>query len=215
MNRATEEEIITDNVLLLYLITRVHEKSEKYLGITKLQKLVFIAQKILNDRDMKAFNYGFFAWNYGPLSKEIYVDRENLVENDILNHDENLTLSKRGKKLLEDLREVFESNKDILEVLDSVVEKFGNLDTNSLVQYVHGLTVSVKGCEDPVRIGSLNKGMDIIMKHDEQKIVKTFEISEAWIETLEILMDKEFCDAIKESERDAREGRILPLQEVL
>jgi len=215
MNRVTEKEAIIDNLLLLYLIRRVHEKSETYLGITKLQKLVFIAQKILNDKGMKAFNYDFFAWNYGPLSKEMYLDRENLIRNDILNHDENITLSRRGRKLLEDLREVFESNRDILEILDNVVEKFGNLDTNSLVQYVHDLTVKVQGCEDLIRIGSLNKGTDIIIKRDKQEIVKTFEINEPWIETLEILMDKEFCDAIKESEIDVREGRVLPLQEVL
>lgn len=91
---------MADNLLLLYLIERVHEKSKRYLGMTKLQKLVFITEKMLNEKSTKAFNYDFFAWNYGPLSKEIYLDHEKLVENDIVSHNQNITLSKRGKNSL-------------------------------------------------------------------------------------------------------------------
>lgn len=215
MSVITEKEVLTDNLLLLYLIKRAHEKSRNYLGITKLQKLVFVAEKILNETRVKAFNYNFFAWNFGPLSKEIYLDHKRLVENDIVNQDENVTLSKRGKKLFEDLREIFEKNRDILKGIDDIIEEFADFDTDSLVKYVHNLTVEVRGYEEPVRIGNLNKGTDIISKIDGENAEKTFEIDELWVETLEILMDKEFCNAIKESEMDAVEGRTLQLQEVL
>ena len=215
MSTVTEKEVITDNLLLLYLISKAHEKSNRYVGMTKLQNLVFIVEKILNEKGIKAFNYTFFAWNYGPLSKEIYLDHERLVENDIINNNGNITLSKRGKKLFKDLREIFKQNKDILEEIDRIVEEFADFDTRSLVNYVHGLTVNVEGHENTVKIGELHKGTDIISKIDGRNAVKTFEVDESWIETVEILMDTEFYKAIKESEMDAREGRAFQLQEVL
>lgn len=206
---------MVDNLLLLYLIKRVHERSRRYLGMTRLQKLVFMAEKALNEQRIKAFNYTFFAWDFGPLSREIYVDHEKLVDNGTLSKNENISLSKDGKKLLKDSEEIFEKNKDILEDIDITIEKYADFDTESLVEYVHDLKVKVKEYEKPVRIGSLRKGTDIISKLDEEKAEKSFEIDEAWIETLEILLDKEFCKAIKESEMDTIEGRTVHLQEVL
>lgn len=61
MSTITEKEVITDNLLLLYLINKVHEKSNHYVGMTTLQNLVFIAEKILNEKGIKTFNYTFFA----------------------------------------------------------------------------------------------------------------------------------------------------------
>jgi hypothetical protein len=61
MSTVTEKEVITDNLLLLYLINKVHEKSNHYVGMTTLQNLVFIAEKILNEKGIKTFNYNFFA----------------------------------------------------------------------------------------------------------------------------------------------------------
>jgi predicted transcriptional regulator len=179
-----------------------------------LQKLVFMAERILNEKGIKAFNYTFFAWNCGLFSKEIYLDHERLVENDIINNNENITLSKRGKKFLKDIKEIFKDNRDVLEEIDNIVE-FSDSDTDSLVNYVHVLTVNVEDHENTVKIGELTKGTDIISKIDERNAVKTFEIDEPWIETGEILMDTAFSKAIKESEIDAREGRAFQLQEVL
>ena len=69
--------------------------------MTKLQKLVFIAERILNEKGIKTFNYDFFAWDYGPLSKKIYLDHEKLVKNGIISNNGNITLSKRKKSFLE------------------------------------------------------------------------------------------------------------------
>ena len=138
-----------------------------------------------------------------------------MVENDLVGKTENITLSKRGKDLFKDLKEIFVKNREILEYIDKVVEKFADFDTNPLVRCVHDLEIEVESCEEPVKIGSLNKGTDIISRIDEEDAEKTFEIDETWVETLEILMDKEFCKAIKESEMDAIGGRTFQLQEVL
>jgi hypothetical protein len=199
----------------LYLVKKVHEKSKSYLGITKLQKLVFLAEKTLNEKGIKAFTYDFFVWDYGSLSKEIYLDHERLVENDIINQDENIALSKRGKKFVEDVKEIFEKNRDILENIDSIIGQFADFGTASLVEYVHDLKIRIKGHKQPLKISDLNKGTDIISKIKEKDAEKTFEIDEPWIETVEILLDKEFYRAIKEAEMDAIEGRILQLNEVL
>ena len=113
------------------------------------------------------------------------------------------------------MREIFKRNRDVLKEIDNIVEEFADFNTGSLVDYVHELMVEIEGHEKPVRIGNLNKGTDIISKINEKNAVRTFEIDESWVETLEILMDKEFYKAIKESEMDAIEGRAFPLQEVL
>lgn len=160
----------------------------------------------------KAFNYDFFAWDLGPLSKEIYLDHKKLADNNTISQTRNITLSKKGKKLLEDLDGIYEKNREILRHIDKIVDEFADLDTNSIVEYVHDMKIKFGGYEESVRIGNLERGTDIISKIDEKDAKKSFEIDESWIETLEILMDKEFCEAIEESQKDAREGRIFTFE---
>ena len=78
-----KRDYLINNLILLYIIHNVQEKSRNYLGMTKLQKFVFLAEKNLNENRIKALTYDFFMWDYGSLSKEFYVDYNILKQNDI------------------------------------------------------------------------------------------------------------------------------------
>src|SRR5713226_780820 len=69
----TEIETLIDKLLLLYSI----EQGNKYglmEGTFKLQKVPFASELSMNEQGTKGFNYTFFKYWYGPMSKEIYVD---------------------------------------------------------------------------------------------------------------------------------------------
>ena len=69
----TIKEQIVDRMLLACLID-VCKQVDCSMTITKLQKISFLAEMFMQERKMKGFNYLFFRWQWGPMSKEIYQD---------------------------------------------------------------------------------------------------------------------------------------------
>jgi uncharacterized phage-associated protein len=198
----------------MYIIHKAQEKSHNYLGILKLQELIFLAEKNLHENGIKALTYDFFMWNRGPLSKEIYVDYKMLTHSKILNQNANITLSKKGRHILSDFQEIFEDNKDILKIIEDVIDAFAQYDTEFIVQYIQNLTLFMEGCEEPRKIMDLEKGMDLIIGLSHQDSSLSFVIDDSWVETLDILLDKELCKSIDRSEQDIKDGKVIHLHEI-
>lgn len=198
----------------MYIIHKAQEKSHNYLGIIKLQELIFLVEKNLNENGVKALIYDFFMWNQGPLSKEIYVDYKMLTHNKILNQNINITLSKKGRHILSDFQEIFENNKNIMKIIEDLINAFAQYDTEFIVQHVQNLTLFMEGCEEPRKIMDLEKGIDLIIGLSHQNSSLSFTIDDSWLETLDILLDKELCESIDRSEQDIKDGNVIQLHEV-
>jgi uncharacterized phage-associated protein len=215
MDSQPERDNLINKLLLLFLVNKAQEKSHNYLGILKLQKLIFLAEKNLHENGIKALTYDFFMWNLGPLSKEIYVDYKMLTHSKILNQNANITLSKKGRYILSDFQEIFEDNKDILKIIEDIIDAFAQYDTECIVQYVQNLTLFMEGCGEPRKIMDLEKGMDLITGLSHQDSSLSFVIDDSWLETLDILLDKELCESIDRSEQDIKDGKVIHLRGVL
>jgi len=215
MDLQSERDSLINNLILLYIINDAQEKSHNYLGMTKLQKFVFLVEKNLNENRMRALTYDFFMWDYGPLSKEIYVDYKILKQNDICIQSDNVSLSKRGKYLVTNFQDVFEENREVLNIIDDVINQFASYDTDSIVQYVHNIEIMIEGCDEPIQIENIEKGIDLITGLSDQDSSLSFTIDESWLETLDILLDKELCESIDRSEQEIRNGKVFQLHEVL
>ncbi len=83
-------------------------------GITRMQKLVFLAERELRDLDEEEF-YDFEPYDYGPFSKELYADIESLAEEGYVEEEEVETpggktkqvydISNKGKALFNHLQD--------------------------------------------------------------------------------------------------------------
>lgn len=110
-------------------------------GITRFQKLVFLAQR---ERDGAA-PYHFRADDYGPFSPDLYDDIDQLVAADLIEYDEYetdfgnkkqvYTLTDKGRRAIEN------SDKSDFPVsteqLERLSEEFGDLDLWDLLEYVY------------------------------------------------------------------------------
>jgi len=76
--------------LLYYLILRFYERFRKPLySRKKIQKLLFLVEHFDLERraivkSLGITGYTFYIWGYGPFSKEIYDDLEDLVEKKLI-----------------------------------------------------------------------------------------------------------------------------------
>lgn len=176
-------EALIDRMLLLYLC-EVSDQCGYWIGITKLQKLTFLSEKFMLDKQQKGFNYPFFRWENGPMSKEIYQDKELLMKSGLLNSKH--YPSKRGQILLKDFfASHFDTNKEFFSKIKEVVAKNGKFNTQKLVDIVYDLQIRPIGWKHSAPIREIPKGTDLFLIIDENEAKNAFQIiDQTWIETL-------------------------------
>ena len=187
------KEIISDHLLLLYLIKKHGELSNRYLGITKLQKYTFLSEDAMNEDSIKGLNYNFFRYNYGPVSKQLYNDIKLFKELGLI-HKENIKLTEKGEKIFQAFEELYQKNKKITKKIDEQIQKLATMDTEEVKQYVYDLEKCVYFLK--MKIRDMPMFLDIISKLSEDKAQIRFDIDEEDIETLNILLDDETLDNI-------------------
>lgn len=79
-------------------------------GITRMQKLVFLAQREVDDVEENM--YEFEPYDYGPFSEDLYGDLDALVENDFVSSYEEKTPGGNDKQVYE----ITEKGESLLEM---------------------------------------------------------------------------------------------------
>lgn len=102
-----KREIIQDKILLLYLVSFV-KNNHDIEGNLKFQKLFFLTEWKLMESGIKALNFKFFRYLYGPFSKELLCDYNELKEKKYLSSLFNLS-----EKAIDLIDYIHESIKDI------------------------------------------------------------------------------------------------------
>ena len=187
------KEIINDHLLLLYTIKKHDEISMRYLGITKLQKYIFLSEDSMNVAGIKGLNYKFFRGNYGPMSKQIYKDLELFRKLGLI-HKERIKLTEKGEEIIKAFWAVYQKNEKITEKIDKQIQKLAIMDTEEIKQYVYNLEKPIDFIK--MKIRDIPMSFDIISKLSEDKAQIRFDIGEEDIETLNILLDDETLDNI-------------------
>lgn len=194
---------IVDRLLLLYLYDRVSEES-RITGDVKLQKLAFLSEKSMIERDAKGLTYKFFRWDHGPMSKEVYEDREFLEENDLVS-DYTGEIKSEGQEVLEQARDVFEANREFIQDIDDVVEKYGEFSGSSLKQLVYNIEVTPLSTGRTLKVEDIPETTDIFFPIPDELAAEQFEISDGWISTLDILMSEDSRESLERSIRLAKQ----------
>jgi uncharacterized phage-associated protein len=192
-----------DKLLLLYLIGETNKKDSMD-GNFKLQKLPFLAELGMFKERLKGFNYTFFRYLWGPMTKEIYKDKDTLVQNGFIVSSRTIKLTPRGNSVVSDFYDVLNSkqNLEFKEKIDEVVDKFARYSFDSLKRYVYNIKLAPVDIPDKeLRIEDIPIGYDIIVPLTGEESKKTFFIEDNYLESFHL--------SIISSLEDLEESRII------
>jgi len=188
---------IVNKLLLLYLINRGEGRLREE---TRLQKLVFLSERHMLGKRMRGFTYVFIKLLYGPYSRELARDLENL---DTLNYVDyspgrGYFVTLRGKKISEKFSHVIMQNKNFFEIIDDVIDKFSLKELKELLEYVYNLPRGIR--KDVRKICFLPIGTIILARpigknyidfvlsdEDYLRLSIYFDPDVLWIKTVRVL----------------------------
>ncbi len=184
-----------DRLLLLKLLQLLRE-IRATTGFTKLQKLVFLAERAAISEKIECFHYKYVKAIHGPYSEALERDRTKLtiqgyVELVPLPTGPNsiAQLSNLGEETLRMFDSFFERNEVQVHVLKNVVREFGDMSLRDLLEHVYGLQAWLKG-QRGKKISELQMRTPILIPY-RTRFEKKIEVTDEELATLRVVMDPE------------------------
>jgi uncharacterized phage-associated protein len=201
---------VVDRLLTLYLYNKVSERGRMW-GDVKLQKLIFLSEKEMINQQKAGYNYKFFRWEHGPMSKGVYEDHEFLQTHGLVS-EESMGITEDGESLLDSASDLLSQNIDFLHTIDEVVDKYGTLSGAKLKQVVYDIEVSPLTRSESFRVEDIPEGVDIFFPLPDDFVEEQFTIDEGWVETLDIMFTKESREGLIRDIQRARETDSIPIE---
>jgi hypothetical protein len=177
----TQVETIVDRLLLLYAIERANKYG--HMDTFKLQKIPFASQLEMNNEATKGFNYSFFRYTHGPISKEIYNDGGMLHSAGLITTLKGpIKLTETGMKSFDSLKDLYGQNLEILAYIDSAAKSYAPLAFGPLKKRIYAL--QVEWCGDKWKVGKIPECTDVLTKLEGDEIRTAFKIDDDWIDSL-------------------------------
>jgi len=178
----TARETIIDRLLLLYTVDQGN-KHGFVDGPFKLQKLPFAAELKMSAEGEKGFNYTFFRYTHGPISTEVYEDRDALQTAGFMRHAAGLIrLTQEGQDLLESVRPLLKKNEQILSHIDWAAKRYANLSFGQLKTAIY--QVKVRWAGRAVPIAEIPTCVNVLTKLSEQEAGVKFKLDDNWLDSL-------------------------------
>lgn len=193
MDNRTFKEKITDKLLLLYIIHKANEHGYNK-GKTKLQKFIFVIEKTMNDKKVKGLNYDIIKFHHGPYSHQLEQDFKDLQKNEIFAR-ELMGLTDKGNKILNHCSGVLERNQYIVRVINSMIENLSRKSLDSILTMIYNATIKLPDGRI-MKIADIPENTPMINKLRETEAKEKLNIPNKWIETLDIMFDKEASDSL-------------------
>ena len=198
----SEKDRSQNKLLLLYIAKEYTKKSKHYFGKTILEKIIFLAEWKMIEERVKGLNFPYFRYDYGPFSKEVSQEINDLKKTGLLEKQDEIKLTKEGEKLLESYSDLLQRNKDIIVYIDKVIEKYHRYTTQELKNLVYDMEFPMPNGK--IKIKDIQHYTDMLFILPETEVKKEFKLTEEDIETLDILSDTELFNSLKESIKEAR-----------
>lgn len=196
MSRSFEDEVI-DKLLLLYLINKTNEYGLMG-GEIKLQKLPFLSELKMNTKGIKGFSYCFFRFHYGPMSKEVYCDRDILSLSGMITKRPPYALTERGKDILEQSKKVLRKNFMILKYIDVITKKYAATNPWKLTEMIYEMElVPIDIPYKKMKVKEIQSCLDIIRGLEEGEYELKFKISEDLVDSLHLAFNTTNEDRVK------------------
>lgn len=119
-------------------------------GRTRLQKMVFLMQKELEQRDQLGairLEYDFIPYDYGPFSKGLYDDLDAMIDQEFVEDTEEPLQSGKvkyiyeieddGEVLVDSEKETWSDADAIMQLAQEIKEEYNNMLLSELIEYVY------------------------------------------------------------------------------
>ena len=179
----TDKDILIDRMLLLHSVKNAEKIG--WIGSTKIQKIVFFSEYLMNNRNIRGHNLLFRRLHFGPYSDDLKKDIVELSSIDYLSVDDkgSLVLGDTGNDIIDDIIELLEDNKQVSDAIMESIYKIAPLDTEETLKFIYALPYKSKHGNT---VGDVPDGGTICRPIDE---FNTFNIDRDWLETLDLLFN--------------------------
>ena len=181
MARTIDEKLV-DLALVLYLVGRAYERGCAVDGITRLQKLVFLAEREMVGRRIKGFNYTFVRFEYGPFSSELSRDHELLVRSGVIS--DCFEPLDRGLLLLERLRGFYDRYREVVGVVDGVVERWAGVELRELLDEVYNMVSPLDRARVIEEVRMRKPLLTKLRARRARLVVELNEVEKVWVRRL-------------------------------
>lgn len=215
----TPEETLIDKALVLVQLDRfAHYEGDIIGDKIKCMKLPFIVEYPLFEQRLKAFNFTYFRYDWGPLSKGVYEAWRDLEAVGCLAFDRNLLiLTQAGHKLAHAFaKEVLQAPENLFTFteLENVAQKFARLSTPWVKELVYRMDVQPIEGGPRLKVRDAPIGTNFTRTLDDKEATQVLKVSQGWLEALAIELDPENKQSIAKAIEDFHQGRILSHEEV-
>ena len=191
----TREEALKDKALVLALLARVHNANGGEIGDRlKIQKLCFLLTYELFGRRIKALNYTFFTYRWGPFTNDLYEAEADFEQAGLLyRHDARYRLTESGLALGNSIYGAISNlatNAEICEVIEKVVENFSRWSSEELVKYAHGMSVFPLGWRQPEILDDLPLHLDLTRVLDDEEATAILDLEPGWLISFGMELDR-------------------------
>jgi len=215
----TVPEKLIDRLLTLYLITDAL-KYIKFLGETRVQKLVFLSERSMLKEYEKGFNYSYIKLDWGPFSPDLRADLGSLIEQEFLGIRtletdngaiQGYLIANEVKTLFDDFKEILQRNDHFLEAIRRVNREYARDSLKRLLRRVYAMPHPYLKRRT---IASLAPRNPILYPIESKKASRVFEITPEELDDLEMYLDKELSMRLEEAMKDAKTRHLLSHREV-
>ncbi len=192
----TPEEALTDKAVLLALFFRIsdHVNSTALGDRLKIQKLTFLFCYRLFQQRIKALNYIFFTYRWGPFTKDIYEAETDFEQAGLMQRDGQwYSLTENGEMWGSSLYDALVDDIDhegVVQVMDSVVTEYADKTTGWLVNHTHGLCVVPIGWQEEERLDELPYHLDLTGVLEEEEATALVEIERGLLDSFAMMLGK-------------------------
>lgn len=192
----TLKEALTDKAVLLTLLSRISNHcNDAALGDRlKIQKLTFLFCYRLFQRRIKALNYTFFTYRWGPFTKDLYEAEADFEQAGLMQRDGMwYSLTERGQMWGDSLYGALTNdidNSDIVQVMDSVIAEYAGVTTGYLLDHTHAMSVVPIGWQEEERLDELPYHLDLTGVLEEEEATAFIEIERGLLDSFAMMLNQ-------------------------
>jgi hypothetical protein len=133
-------EVTSDRALLIYIIHLT--ESMGLMSDVKLQQLLFLCELQMLGKGLKGLHFEFVRFPYGAFSKDVDNDLLFLRRKERLENFDVTEQARRVVELIELIMKNHELNQQVMEIICTVVDKYGPMDTSAITSSVEAVELS-------------------------------------------------------------------------
>lgn len=212
-NSSMRKRNLANKLILLYTINELNKDEKVKPDRWKLQKTVFFMEKFMQEDAVGGMTYSFRKDKDGPLSVELYDDINELIIADLLKKAYSPRIKEDGIEFIEGVKELFEENSSIIEYVDVILEKVKGKTGKELKELSHRFPI--KYGKDMIPIDDIPLYSTILLPLHDDEIIKSFEISDEWAESITLALNPKLRHSIKRGRQTIDFKKPLQLEGML